>query len=137
MNLRHVGAYNIGLDIGTGSVGWAVADENGDLCHFKGKPAWGSRVYPNAQTAEEARAHRSLRRRYNRRRWRLGLLQEIFAPAMDGVDPDFFARMNQSALFPEDRVGTRTDYLYTLFNDDDFTEKDYFKRFMTIYHLRK
>lgn len=137
MNLRHVGAYSIGLDIGTGSVGWAVADESGALCRFKGKPTWGSRVYPNAQTAEEARSHRSLRRRYNRRRWRLGLLQEIFAPAMDAVDPGFFARMNQSALFPEDRKGAHIDYLYTLFNDDDFTERDYFNRFKTIYHLRK
>lgn len=43
MNLRNVGEYNIGLDIGTGSVGWAVIDSDGEICHFKGKPTWGSR----------------------------------------------------------------------------------------------
>ncbi len=35
MNLRNVGEYNIGLDIGTGSVGWAVIDSDGEICHFK------------------------------------------------------------------------------------------------------
>ena len=35
MNLRNIPSYNVGLDIGTGSVGWAVTDENGNLCHFK------------------------------------------------------------------------------------------------------
>lgn len=44
MNLRNVGEYNIGLDIGTGSVGWAVIDSDGEICHFKGKPTWGSRL---------------------------------------------------------------------------------------------
>ena len=32
MNLRNVESYQVGLDIGTGSVGWAVLDDNGDLC---------------------------------------------------------------------------------------------------------
>lgn len=38
MNLRNAGEYNIGLDIGTGSVGWSVTDEDGNLLYFKGKP---------------------------------------------------------------------------------------------------
>lgn len=137
MNLRNVGNYNIGLDLGTGSVGWSVTDENGNLCYFKGKPTWGSRIFPSANTAADARGHRGLRRRYNRRKWRLNLLQEIFIPEIQSVDPGFFIRLNQSALFPEDRGGIQTDYIYALFNDKDFTEKDYFKRFPTIYHLRK
>ena len=58
MNLRNVESYQVGLDIGTGSVGWAVLDDKGDLCRFKGKPAWGSRVFPTAETAAEARVHR-------------------------------------------------------------------------------
>lgn len=43
-NLRNYkGDYNIGLDMGTGSVGWAVTDSEGKLLHFKktanmGKP---------------------------------------------------------------------------------------------------
>lgn len=42
MNLRNVAKeginYSIGLDLGTGSVGWAVTDEQGELFSFKGKP---------------------------------------------------------------------------------------------------
>lgn len=137
MNLRNVGDYNIGLDIGVGSVGWAVTDAEGNLCYFKGKPTWGSRIFPSAQPASDARMQRGLRRRYSRRRWRLDLLQKLFAEEMNAIDPEFFIRLNQSALFSEDRAKGSSDYLYTLFNDDDFTEKDFFKKFPTIYHLRK
>lgn len=137
MNLRNAGRYNIGLDIGTGSVGWAVTDADGNLFHFKGKPTWGSRIFPSAQTAAETRAHRSLRRRYARRRWRLNLLQEIFASEMDKIDPEFFIRLNQSHLLADDREANHASYRWTLFNGSDFTERDYFKRFPTIYHLRQ
>ena len=138
MNLRKVGQYNIGLDIGTGSVGWAVTDESGELCYFKGKPTWGSRVFPGAQSAAEARSFRGLRRRYTRRKWRLNLLQELFARPIEACDPEFFVRMNQASLFPEDRdEAYSTDYRFALFNDDDFNEKDYFAKFPTIYHLRE
>lgn len=137
MNLRNIREYNIGLDIGTGSVGWAVTDAEGELCHFKGKPTWGSRLFPSALPASEARVHRGQRRRYARRKWRLSLLQELFAGEIEAVDPDFFIRLNQSHLFPEDRRSGHKDYLYTLFNDMPFDEKAYFKKFPTIYHLRK
>lgn len=41
-NLRNYkGDYNIGLDMGTGSVGWAVTDSEGKLLHFKKQPTWG------------------------------------------------------------------------------------------------
>lgn len=137
MNLRNVGEYNIGLDIGTGSVGWAVIDSDGEICHFKGKPTWGSRLFPSALPASEARVHRGQRRRYARRKWRLSLLQELFAPEVEAVDPDFFIRLNQSHLLPEDRQESHKDYLYTLFNGSSFDEKAYFEKFPTIYHLRK
>lgn len=59
VNLRNYpGEYNIGLDMGTGSVGWAVTDEQGALLHFKKKPTWGSRLFDSAQPASEARTHR-------------------------------------------------------------------------------
>lgn len=137
MNLRNVGEYNIGLDIGTGSVGWAVIDSDGEICHFKGKPTWGSRLFPSALPASEARVHRGQRRRYTRRKWRLFLLQELFAGAIEANDPEFFIRLNQSHLLPEDRQSDHKDYLFTLFNDSSFDEKAYFKKFPTIYHLRK
>lgn len=137
MNLRNVGQFNIGLDIGTGSVGWAVTNAAGELLYFNGKPTWGSRIFPSASTAAETRIHRGQRRRYARRRWRLDLLQELFAPALTGVDPDFFIRLNQSRLMSEDRAEGYSDYTWTFFNGSDFTDRDYFKRFPTIYHLRK
>ena len=69
MNLRNCsGDYNIGLDMGTGSVGWAVTDDQGKLLHFKKQPTWGSRLFDSAQLASEARVHRGQRRRYVRRR---------------------------------------------------------------------
>lgn len=126
VNLRNYpGEYNIGLDMGTGSVGWAVTDEQGALLHFKKKPTWGSRLFDSAQPASEARVHRGQRRRYIRRRWRLDLLQKIFEPAMSEVDPDFFMRLNQSRIIDGDPIFA-----------SDFTKADYYDRFPTIYHLR-
>lgn len=137
MNLRNVGSYNIGLDIGTGSVGWAVTDEEGNLWHFNGKPTWGSRLFPSADGASKARAPRSLRRRYDRRRQRLDLLQGFFCEEIESVDPEFFIRLNQSRLLPEDRADEHSDYRWPLFNDPDFDERSYYEKFPTIYHLRK
>ena len=126
MNLRNYsGDYNIGLDMGTGSVGWAVTDARGKLLHFKKQPTWGSRLFDSAQPASEARVHRGQRRRYVRRRWRLDLLQKLFEPAMSEVDPGFFMRLNQSRTIEGDPIFTK-----------DFTKADYYDRFPTIYHLR-
>ena len=128
MNLRNFnGDYNIGLDMGTGSVGWAVTDENGKLLYFKKQPTWGSRLFDSAQPASEARTHRGQRRRYVRRRWRLNLLQALFQDEMNLVDPGFFERINHSRTVDGDPI----------FNGSDFTKADYYDRFPTIYHLRK
>lgn len=142
MNLRNVGKYdidyNIGLDIGTGSVGWSVTTaREGELLHFKGRPTWGSRIFDSAQTAAETRQHRGQRRRYARRRWRLDLLQNLFESEINKIDPEFFIRLRYSGLFPEDRDPGHADYINTLFNDPCFNERNYFKKFPTIYHLRK
>ncbi|BAK45586.1 type II CRISPR RNA-guided endonuclease Cas9 [Eggerthella sp. YY7918] len=137
MNLRHVGNYNIGLDMGTASVGWAAIDEQGELLHFKGKPTWGSRLFDSANTAATARMPRGQRRRYIRRRWRLDLLQKFFSEEMAEKDPEFFIRLRQSSLWPEDREGGHTAYHWPLFNDSDFNEKEYYEKFPTIFHLRQ
>ena len=137
MNLRKAENYRIGLDIGTASVGWAVVDENGEPYSFKGKTTWGSRLFAPAETAAKTRAHRSLRRRYDRRRQRLNLLQELFAEEMSQVDSEFFIRMKQSRLLPKDRSPKyQQDYLFPLFNDCSFSEREYYEKFPTIYHLR-
>lgn len=138
MNLRNCSKeYNIGLDMGTGSVGWAVADNDGQLFHFKKQPTWGSRLFESANTAAMARIPRGQRRRYIRRRWRLDLLQSLFQDEIEKVDPEFFIRLRQARLLKEDRAEGHSDYKWPLFNDSDFTEDEYYERFPTIYHLRK
>lgn len=137
MNLRNISSYNVGLDIGTGSVGWVVTDENGNLCHFKSRPTWGSRIFPSANTAAETRLKRGQRRRYDRRRQRLDLLQSLFDEEMSKVDSEFFIRLRQSKLRVEDREEGHREYRYPFFNGSDFTERMYYKSYPTIYHLRK
>lgn len=138
VNLRNFkGDYSVGLDMGTGSVGWSVTDEDGNLLHFKKQPTWGSRLFDSAQTAAEARTPRGQRRRYVRRRWRLDLLQSLLQEEIERVDPDFFLRLRQSRLVNTDPNKTTSDYRWPLFNGSDFTEVDYYNKFPTIYHLRK
>ena len=55
---------------------------------------------------------------------------------MESVDSEFFIRLRQSRLLAQDRSNECSDYRWPLFNDDDFTERDYYERFPTIYHLR-
>ena len=137
MNLRNISSYDVGLDFGTGSVGWAVTDENGNLCHFKKRPTWGSRIFQSANTAAETRRKRGQRRRYDRRRQRLDLLQSLFDEEMAKVDPEFFIRLRQSKLRVEDREEGHRNYRFPFFNSSDFTERMYYKSYPTIYHLRK
>ncbi|WP_314315525.1 type II CRISPR RNA-guided endonuclease Cas9 [Negativicoccus succinicivorans] len=125
--------YYIGLDMGTNSVGWAVTDTKGRLQRFNKKDMWGSRLFDEAKTAAERRTFRTSRRRYERVRQRIEFLQDIFAPIIAKKDFEFFSRLNESKFYPEDK---KTDGRFALFNDADFTDKDYFKLYPTIYHLR-
>lgn len=71
--------YFLGLDVGTGSVGWAVTDTDYEIMRSHGKDLWGVRLFDSANTAEERRIFRTSRRRLDRRNWRIELLQGIFA----------------------------------------------------------
>lgn len=73
-------SYNIGLDIGTSSVGWAVIDDDFNVIRKGNKrtPLWGVRLFDEADTAASRRMFRSTRRRFDRRRERIKLLQDIF-----------------------------------------------------------
>lgn len=95
-------AYNIGLDIGTSSVGYAMTDEKGRLLRFHKRPTYGSVLFEEAQTAKERRQKRSARRRLARQRKRIKLLQALVAPDVCAADPAFFLRMNESFLWAED-----------------------------------
>lgn len=126
--------YYLGLDVGSASVGWAVSDENYKLCKFKGKDMWGIRLFETAQTAAERRSKRANRRRLERRKQRIDLLQEIFADEMSKVDDTFFIRLNESRLYLEDKT---EKFKYPLFKNKDYTDPDYYKEYPTIFHLRK
>lgn len=126
--------YYIGLDVGTNSVGWAVTDPEYNVLRFKGNSMWGARLFEEAKPAADRRAARIARRRLERRKQRLLYLEEFFSAEIGKSDPLFFRRLHESALFPDDKTaGTGK---YTLFNDPDFTDRDYLRRYPTVYHLR-
>lgn len=133
MNLRNADEYLVGVDIGTNSVGWAAVGLDGNLLKFKGKNAWGSRLFERAETAADTRNKRTLRRRYARRHRRIMKLRELLLPDIMTVDPDFFFRMDQSSLMGEDRD---FDGKYPFFNDGPLSDPVYYENYPTIYHLR-
>ncbi|MGB7530563.1 MAG: type II CRISPR RNA-guided endonuclease Cas9, partial [Bacilli bacterium] len=90
--------YDIGLDIGTNSVGYAVTDIEGNLVKIKGKNFWGVRLFDEGKTAATRRLYRSTRRRKARRKQRIKLLQQIFHSEIAAVDPDFYKRLKASFL---------------------------------------
>ena len=136
--------YSIGLDIGTNSVGWAVVTDDykvpakkmrvsgdADRSRIK-KNLLGTLLFDDGNTAESRRLKRTARRRYTRRRNRILYLQEIFTKSMNEIDESFFHRLDDSFLVPEDKRGSKYPIFATLEE-----EKEYHKKFPTIYHLRK
>lgn len=143
--------YYLGLDMGTDSCGWCVTDDkyniirshkktydsDGKLIKREGCHLWGARLFGPANTAKNRRLNRTARRRLARRRRRIILLRELFQPEMDKIDPNFFRRLDQSYLWNEDKDKELQMEHNFLFNDKDLTDKEYYKDFPTIYHLRK
>ena len=127
--------YYIGLDVGTNSVGWAVTDTSYNLLRAKGKDMWGARLFDEAKTAVERRTKRTSRRRSEREKARKAILKELFAEEINKVDPSFFIRLEESKFFLDDRSENNRQR-YTLFNDATFTDKDYYSKYKTIFHLR-
>ncbi len=128
--------YYLGLDMGTSSVGWAVTDESYKLLRAKGKDLWGIREFDEALTAVDRRTHRIARRRRQRELVRIGLLKDYFHDAIIEKDPLFYLRLENSKYYQEDKeeaVRTKNG----IFCDADYEDKDYFKEYPTIYHLRK
>lgn len=129
--------YNIGLDIGTTSVGWAVVESDTQKIIKKGKgekrkALWGVRLFEEASTAEERRTFRSTRRRYDRRRNRIKLLQKEFEDEINKVDKDFFKKLEESKYHEDDK----TNKSIILSADEKKKVKEYNNKYKTIYHLR-
>lgn len=148
--------YYIGLDIGTNSVGWAMTDNEYDLLNLNGKPTWGIRLFDESRTAKDRRLSRSMRRRLHRRRVRLNYLKELFRPKIEKIDPNFFARLQNSYLYIDKSndsaniSGSRKQFAdkhsiqlvgknkrLKIFEGNGISDKEYYSAFPTIYHLRK
>lgn len=125
--------YYLGLDMGVGSVGWAVTDENYQLLRARGKDLWGVRLFDEASTAADRRSNRVSRRRRQRERARIRFLKNIFKTSIDQVDPGFFERLDDSKFFVEDKHEHQP---FALFADTGYTDEEYFQDYPTIFHLR-
>ena len=134
--IKETQGYYVGLDIGTNSVGWAVTDPAYNLCRFNRKSMWGIRLFESANTAEERRLKRANRRRLQRRAQRIDLLQDLFKDEIFKIDPTFFIRLNESRLHVEDKQDGNKERRI-LFISDSYSDADYYKKYPTIYHLRK
>ena len=125
--------YNIGLDIGTTSVGWSVVGTDNQKVMRKGNKAlWGVRLFEEATTAESRRMQRSTRRRYDRRRERIKLLQEEFSEEINKVDKNFFQKLKESKYVENDKLNKKI----VLTKEEKKHLKNYQNKYKTIYHLR-
>ena len=126
--------FYLGMDIGTESVGMACTDEQYNLLRAKGKELWAVRLFDEAKDASERRTKRTARRRLQRRRQRIEWLQDIFAPFME--DDKFFLRLNNSGFYEEDK-NAELKTKFSLFADEGYTDKEFYKEYPTIFHLRR
>ncbi|MCL2599221.1 MAG: type II CRISPR RNA-guided endonuclease Cas9, partial [Firmicutes bacterium] len=96
--------WYLGLDIGTNSVGWCATDTEYNILTKGSKLQCGARLFDDAVDASGRRAKRANRRRMARRKVRIDLLQELFAPIILPIDPNFFIRLNSSHLHCPDDI---------------------------------
>lgn len=136
--------YFLGLDMGTSSLGWALTDKEYNLIRRKGKDLWGVRLFEEASTSSERRGFRVNRRLRRRKVERIGILKSYFENEINKVDPNFYARLDESFYHKSDKMllneNEKNDENYkaqSIFNDKNFKDKDYFKKYPTIFHLRK
>lgn len=120
--------WYLGLDIGTGSVGFCASDDKYNILKKGDKLQCGSRLFDTANTCKERRVFRCNGRRLERRKHRILFLQSIFEQEMNKFDPSFFNRLNRN------KDGSMLQY--QLFDDKDL-EKEYYHKFPTIYRLKK
>lgn len=125
--------YYLGLDIGTNSVGIAAADEQYNLMKYKGEPIWCSHLFDEAKQCDERRLHRTARRRLQRRKQRVQLIDEIFAPEVCKADKSFYIRKKESALWKQDKTDSNSKNMF--FSDKGYTDSDFHREYPTIHHL--
>ena len=128
--------YYLGISPNPKSVGWAVTDKNYNLLKYKKKDLWGVRKFEEAETSESRRLNRCNRRLHQREVARIGLVKSYFDEAIRKVDPNFMIRLENSKYHKEDK-NENVRCKYSIFNDADYTDVEYFKEYPTVYHLRQ
>ena len=128
-----MGDYFLGLNMSTKAVGWCITDPQYNLLRKRGKDLWGVRLFDEANSCQERRSMRISRRMKQRRKDRIDYVKKTFADAINKVDPDFYSRLNDSFYHMEDKS---VEQPYSLFADPDYTDKEYYEQYPTIFHLR-
>ena len=137
-NVKKYPDYSIGLDIGTNSVGWAVTDLENDILKHGNKNMWGSRLFCEGATATKTRIFRGTRRRIGRRKERIKILQSLLLDDVEKEYPNFFHLLNESNKVESEKEQEKLNgKKYNLFSELSFSDRDYYKKYPTIYHLRK
>lgn len=90
-------------------------------------------MFEVGKTAEERRVFRSARRRRQRAVERRGTLRILFESEINKADKAFYKRLDESFFWADDKSINQKNIL---FNDSDFSDKDYNVKYPTIYHLR-
>lgn len=137
-----MGEIYLGLDIGTNSCGWALTDKKYNLEKINGKDTWGVRLFDEAKTKAERRLNRTNKRRMDRKRLQNIWLQELFKDEIQKVDDKFFSRLRYSNLWKEDKIlmDKGLTSKYSLLNDvldKVYNDRNYYKKYTTVYHLRE
>ena len=92
------GEYYLGLDLGTGSVGWCVTDTEYRIPKVNRRRTIGTVLFSTAETAKERRVIRCARRRLRRQRERLDCLKEMFGEEIAKIDAGLFQRLFRCAV---------------------------------------
>lgn len=127
--------YNISLDIKEDKIGYTLFDDDYNIIKYdyNHRHVIGVDKFVKGDLAEERRLKRTSRRTASRTKWRLELLNEIFKPYIDKVDPEFFWRKKHSYASQKD---PKFSGKYVgLFENKDAV-KAYTNKYPTIYHLR-
>lgn len=124
--------WYLGLDIGTDSIGWAVTNMNYEILKYKNNAMWGIMLFEGGNNCAERRGFRTGRRRLERRKQRINLLQKLFAEEIAEKDENFYIRLKESALYKEDKS---LDDGVVLFNGNGLSDEEYYRRYPTIHHL--
>ena len=104
--------WYLGLDVGTNSVGWAATDSEYNVLKFNGNATWGIYLFDEAKNAADRRVSRTARRRLQRKKQRVAMLQDFFAKEISDVDDQFYVRLKESQLWSDDKTTGIDNHLF-------------------------